>query len=314
MQSALKPRSYNIYRWAFYAVCIGFLAILVVREWHTFFDSLRAAGTVSTWWIIGGFAALLFSVLASSAVYKSLSPRPLKFWSTALVQTGSLGINRLLPAGSGALGVAYLYLRSNKVGKIQAGAVVAANNLLGFVGHALLLVLAIAASPHVFNHFTAVNIDKFGIWLALAGILLVLLVLLAALARRTKLHFLAKLRPLFRRPNRLAAALFFSMLITLCYVTAVLLAAAALGYHLSLAAALVVLSFGVAAASAVPVPGGVGAAEAGIFAGMHAYGASVQNALAVAILYRIMTFWLPLILGGAAFVLVTKRRLLAPPR
>lgn len=307
MASPPKPRSTNVYKLLFYVVCAALLTALIIRERQTFIDSLRAVGTVSPWWIAAGFTALLLSVLASSAVYGALSPRPLRFWRTALVQTGSLGVNRLLPAGSGALGVAYLYLRSNMVGKLQAGTVVTANNLLGFIGHATLLVAAVAVSPHVFDHFSGINISKLGVWLALAGVALILIVILIVLVRRTKMQVLNTIRPLFGRPNHLVLALVFSMLITLCYVTAVLLAAAALGYHLSLAAALVVLSFGVAAASAIPVPGGVGAAEAGIFAGMHAYGANAQNALAVALLYRVMTFWLPLLVGGLAFVVVDRR-------
>jgi uncharacterized membrane protein YbhN (UPF0104 family) len=262
---------------------------------------------ISVWWTVAGFAALLLSVLASSGVYGALSPRPLRFWRTALVQAGGLGINRLLPAGSGALGVAYLYLRANKVSKLQAATVVAANNGLGFVGHVFLLGGALLVYPRALNHFQGVSLGNFGKRLAIAALVILLLALVVLLTRVKKYTILKTIRPLFSRPVRLTSALVFSMLITLCYAGAVLFASTALGYHLTLAAALIVLSFGVVAASAIPVPGGVGAAEAGIFAGMHAYGATVQDALSIALLYRIMTFWLPLIVGGIAFIVVDRR-------
>lgn len=296
---------------AFYLVCLGLLAVLVVREKQTFVDSLQIIRTVSPYWILTGFAMLLLSVLASSAVYRALSIRPLAYWQTVMVQTGSLGINRLLPAGSGALGVAYLFLRANRVGKVQAATIVTANNLLGFVGHALLLGGSIVLYPHVLDHFQDVNVHKLGIWIALAGFVVGAVILVVLLLRRRKLALFSSIRPLFQRPQRLSIALFFSILITLCYASAVLLSAAALGYHLSFAASLLVLSFSVAAASAIPIPGGVGAAEAGIFAGMHAYGASVPDALAIALLYRVMTFWLPLLVGGVVFIFVIRARLLS---
>jgi uncharacterized membrane protein YbhN (UPF0104 family) len=292
-------------KFAFYLVCLIFLIVLIVREHSLFADSLRVIGRVSTWTVAAGFTALLVSVLASSGVYGALSPRRLRFWRTALVQGGGLGVNRLLPAGSGALGVSYLYLRANQVGKAAAAATVAANNLLGFIGHALLLVIALAVTPYVFRHFDGLSAGSFNRWLAFAGVAVVGLVVVLVFARGSKLF--QPVRPIVSRPGRLVMALSCSMLITICYVTAVLLAAGAIGYHLSLAAGLIVLSFGVAAASAVPVPGGIGAAEAGIFAGLHAYGANTQDALAIALLYRVMTFWLPLIVGGLAFIVVDRR-------
>jgi uncharacterized membrane protein YbhN (UPF0104 family) len=291
----------------FYLLCLVFLVLVVIREHGVLAQSLHAIGRVSPWWLVAGFCALLLSVFASAGVYGALSPRRLRFWRTAAVQTGGLGINRLLPAGSGALGVSYLYLRANKVNKAESAALVATNNSLGFVGHALLLGLAITLSPEVFGQFEGISAGKYWPWFGIAGGVFVALVLFVLLARSRGGGMLRTIRPVFSRPARLGWALGFSMLITLCYVSAVCLAAAALGYQLSLAAGLVILSFGVAAASVVPVPGGIGAAEAGIFAGMHAYGASTQDGLAVALLYRVMTFWLPLLVGGLVFIIVERR-------
>jgi uncharacterized membrane protein YbhN (UPF0104 family) len=307
MAHIMTPRLAKSLKYAIYIACFVLFIVVIVREHGTFADALRTMRTVSVWWVIAGFGGLLLSVLGSSGVYGALSPQPLRFWRTAAVQTGGLGINRLLPAGTGALGVAYLYLRANMVGKLQAATVVATNNLFGFVGHAILLLMAIVANPQVFDHFQSIDLGKFGAWLALAGGLAAIFAIAVVLIRSTKSSLPTTVRPLFKRPTRLLAALLFSMVITLCYAAAVIFAGAALGYHLSVAAALIVLSFGVAAASAVPIPGGIGAAEAGIFAGMHAYGATVQDALAVALLYRVMTFWLPLIVGGIFFVIVDRR-------
>jgi uncharacterized membrane protein YbhN (UPF0104 family) len=302
LRNALKGSRLRL---AFYVLCVGLLGILIVREHGAIADSVRTASEVSPVWILAGFGMLLFSVVASSALYGVLSPQPLRFGRTLLVQLGSMGVNRLLPAGSGALGISYLYLRANQVGKATAVTVVAANNLLGFIGHALLLSLVLVFSPAVIRDF-GINGNGFTIFLIAAAILTLLLGVVILAGRKSAGKFVRPLQPLLKKPGRFIPALGYSLVITASYAAAMLLAANSIGIQLSPAAALVVLSFGVAAASAIPTPGGVGAAEAGVFAALKAYGISNDEALAVALLYRVMTFWLPLIVGGLAFTVVDR--------
>ena len=65
-------------------------------------------------------------------------------------------INRLLPAGIGAMGVNYLYLRKNKNTKIQAASVVAINNLLGGIGHNILFWVVV-----LWGGYSAISAKKF---------------------------------------------------------------------------------------------------------------------------------------------------------
>lgn len=48
-------------------------------------------------------------------------------------------------------------------------------------------------------------------------------------------------------------------------------------------------------------------AEAGLVAGFVAYGIPADRALAIALLYRFLTYWLPLLPGFVAFVIVQRR-------
>jgi uncharacterized membrane protein YbhN (UPF0104 family) len=301
-------------RYIAYGVLLGLLAFVLWREQDTFVDSLRLIGTTNPVWTIGGLAIFLISVLAASLVYGLLAPKKLVYWRTLQVQLASLFVNKLLPAGSGALGINYLYLRANKLPKTVAGAIVAGNNLLGFTGHVLLLILACfifsesLPSSGVFSARRLLVIGTIVCWA-------VAIVLLAYQAHRWKTpKFIRPLRPLYTRPKNLTLALLCSCVVTACYATALWVAATAFGLHLSPAVTMVVLSFGVAAASAIPVPGGIGAAEAGIFAGLSSYGLPSSNALSVAILFRVITFWLPLIVGIAGFWLTTRHRLLSVKR
>jgi uncharacterized membrane protein YbhN (UPF0104 family) len=54
-------------------------------------------------------------------------------------------------------------------------------------------------------------------------------------------------------------------------------------------------------ASGTPTPGGIGGAEAALTAGLVASGQSAADSLAAALLFRAVTYWLPMVLGYAAF-------------
>jgi uncharacterized protein (TIRG00374 family) len=53
--------------------------------------------------------------------------------------------------------------------------------------------------------------------------------------------------------------------------------------------------------SAAPTPGGLGAVEAALTAGLTLAGLPGQTALSAVLLFRIFTFWLPVLPGWAAF-------------
>jgi uncharacterized membrane protein YbhN (UPF0104 family) len=69
------------------------------------------------------------------------------------------------------------------------------------------------------------------------------------------------------------------------------------GIELSVAELLLVNAAASAFASVIPVPGGVGAAEAGLTAGLVAMGVGESTAFAIAFTHRLCTYYLPPIWG-----------------
>jgi uncharacterized membrane protein YbhN (UPF0104 family) len=51
----------------------------------------------------------------------------------------------------------------------------------------------------------------------------------------------------------------------------------------------------------LPLPGGVGGIDAGLFGTLVVYGTPVAATAAAVVIYRVILFWLPLIVGGIAF-------------
>ncbi|HYH49830.1 MAG TPA: lysylphosphatidylglycerol synthase domain-containing protein, partial [Acidimicrobiia bacterium] len=59
---------------------------------------------------------------------------------------------------------------------------------------------------------------------------------------------------------------------------------------------------GTAVASAAPTPGNLGALEAAFIAGLTSAGMTSASAVGAVIVYRLATFWLPVLPGWLAFV------------
>ncbi|MCF3129454.1 UPF0104 family protein [Streptomyces olivochromogenes] len=60
-------------------------------------------------------------------------------------------------------------------------------------------------------------------------------------------------------------------------------------------------------ANAAPVPGGLGALEAGLIAGLTALGVPAGPATSAGLVYRLLTFWLNVPLGALALGFVQRR-------
>ena len=57
---------------------------------------------------------------------------------------------------------------------------------------------------------------------------------------------------------------------------------------------------------ALPLPGGVGGIDGGLLGALAVYGAPIAAAAAAVLAYRLILFWLPLVTGGAAFLLLRR--------
>jgi uncharacterized protein (TIRG00374 family) len=110
-----------------------------------------------------------------------------------------------------------------------------------------------------------------------------------------------------KHPFELKGALLSSMILTLCNVLSLYFCVLALHIALPFIAVLLVFSLGIALGTATPTPGGLGGVEAGLVAGMVAYHVASADALAAVLAYRLISYWLALVIGAGAFV-VTERR------
>jgi uncharacterized protein (TIRG00374 family) len=91
------------------------------------------------------------------------------------------------------------------------------------------------------------------------------------------------------------------------YAATLFAAVHAYGESIPFAAAVVVYLGAGLLGSVAPTPGGIGAVEAALIAGLSAVGVPPSAALPAALLYRTVTFWLPTIPGWGAFQWLQRR-------
>jgi undecaprenyl-diphosphatase len=114
-------------------------------------------------------------------------------------------------------------------------------------------------------------------------------------------------REVAHSPRRLAMLFGGSAFVILANLAALSLSLQALGASVALSTVAVVYLAGAAIGSAAPTPGGLGALEAALVAGLVAASVDQGAALAAVLVFRLVTFWLPILPGWGAFVLLQRK-------
>jgi undecaprenyl-diphosphatase len=118
------------------------------------------------------------------------------------------------------------------------------------------------------------------------------------------------LRTVATKPTKLALLFAGGTLVPLAYLASLVAAIRAFGGDTSVASIGVVYLIGAAVAGAAPTPGGLGAVEAALIAGLTASGLSNEIAVPAVLAFRLATFWIPILPGWLSFNFLTSRKLI----
>lgn len=114
-------------------------------------------------------------------------------------------------------------------------------------------------------------------------------------------------------PLRLAVGVGANLLLSAAYAVALIAALRSVGAHPAILAAVVVFLAGNAVGSATPTPGGLGGlggVEAVLAAGLTAIGIPAHQAIPTVLLFRMATFWLPILVGWISYQVLQRRGVL----
>jgi uncharacterized membrane protein YbhN (UPF0104 family)/tRNA A-37 threonylcarbamoyl transferase component Bud32 len=241
-------------------------------------------------------------------------PRRLPTLRTVLAQLASSFVNRVTPAKVGGLALNIRWMVKEGVESPVAAAGVSVNALAGFVLHVLSTVFVVLWAGQA----GLGDIDPPSGRAVAVAAAIVLGAVVATYAipplRRTIRHRMwPRTRQSFgavaevaSQPRRLVALFGGSFLVTASYVGALWLSLAAVDASVPVATVALVYLAGSAIASAAPTPGGLGATEAAFAAALTTVGVGEADAISGVLLYRLVTFWLPILPGYVAFVLLRR--------
>lgn len=236
-------------------------------------------------------------------------PDRLRVVPTFLTQLASSFASKLAPAGLGGMALNVRFLQKEGVDLAVATSGVGLNSVAGFAVHVFLLtVFAVWAGRDVFGslHLPDPQVLLWGVLVVF--VLAAVMFAVPAFRRLIVTKLLPILRTsvggvgaVLRSPGKLALLLGGSAVVTFSYVVAVYLSTRAFGGDLRFATVGAVYLAGSALATVAPTPGGLGALEAALIAGLVAAGMDNTIAIPAVFLYRLATFWLPILPGWACF-------------
>jgi undecaprenyl-diphosphatase len=253
--------------------------------------------------VIIGFSALTY--VASAIALIGSVPGPVPFGPAVLAQGASSFINRVSPANVGGMALNARFLQKNGTSTPASVAAVGVNALAGAVMHVALIVVFFALAGHdLTKAFKLPSGSK--ILLALAVIIAVIGVVLATRPGRrwTRKQLIpgarsaaGSLRQAAASPVKLGLLIGGSALITLAYIAGLDASVQAFGGGPGLVVLGAVYLAAAALAAAAPTPGGLGAIEAALVAGLTGVGMQPGPAVSAVLLYRLATYWLPVLPG-----------------
>ncbi|MFF4292699.1 YbhN family protein [Streptomyces vinaceus] len=263
-------------------------------------------------------AALAFSALTYFAAAMSLLgfvPERVSFLRTVVAQVAGSFVKLVAPAAVGGVALNTRFLQRAGIRPGLAVASVGASQLFGLASHVLLLL--------AFGYLTGTEKtpEMTPSRTVIAGLLTVAVLVLVVTAVPFLRKFVAtRVRALFagvvprmldvlQRPQKLMTGIGGMLLLTGCFVMCLDASIRAFGggQAISYASIAVVFLAGNALGSAAPTPGGIGAVETTLTLGLIAAGLEKEVAISAVLLFRLMTFWLPVLPGWLSFNYLTRK-------
>ena len=264
------------------------------------------------WW--AGFAALLAQTprLAQAVATLGACPLPLPLGPVYALQLAISYVNLAIPSSAARIAVNVRFFQRQGVPSGSALAIGAIDGFSGFVVQAILLVSILLFSNVSLDLQLDPETSGGAGRLLVAVIVLVLIGIGVVLAvpgwRRAVLRRAAELgrqawtavRGL-RSPRRLAMLFGGNLASELLFALSLGAFAHALGYDVPLGELLLINVSVALLAGLMPIPGGIGVTEGGLTLGLTAAGVPQSAAFAIAIIYRLASFYLPPVWGWFAF-------------
>ncbi|MCA6095237.1 flippase-like domain-containing protein [Streptomyces sp. SCA3-4] len=259
-----------------------------------------------------GFSALSYVAAAMSLL--GFVPEKVPFGRTLLAQVAGSFVKLVAPAAVGGVALNTRFLQRAGLRPGLAVASVGASQLFGLASHIILL-LTFGYITGTERTSSALPPSRTVIGGLLTAAVLVLVVTAVPFLRKfvsTRVRSLfagvvPRMLDLLQRPRKVINGIGGWVLLSAAFVMCLDTSIRAFGGDLSYASVAVVFLAGNALGSAAPTPGGVGAVEGVLIGALTLAGLPAETAAPAVLLYRLMTFWLPVLPGWLCFNQLTRK-------
>ena len=234
---------------------------------------------------------------------------------TFFAQIASSFTNRVTPAKVGGMALNVRYLTKQGIDTAVATTGIAVSTAAGSVVHIVLTIIAVIWAGKV--GLPGIHLPSGRTMLIVLAAIVVAGLVAAAIApvrrwvvgsavpalQRSWRSFVQ----VMRSPRNVVMLLGGSALVTVSNLVAFDVSLRAFDVHVPVSTVAVVFLAGSALASAAPTPGGLGAAEAALVAGLTVVSVEERLAIPAVLLFRLATFWLPIFPGWVAMTALQRR-------
>ena len=283
-------------------VVVGLVAVWTLMAGMDFQQVSTAVSQANVWWML---AALVFSVatyVGAGLTLVAFSPERLSLWRSTEVHLASAVISLVAPAGVGGAAINLRFLNRKGVPTAVGVATVALVQVVQFIVTVVLLVVLAAMT----GQSTGLTLPSGWVLVAAGAVVVVAAAVLTIPKARTWVW--AKIEPTYRQvwprlvwvmsnPMRLALGVGGALTLSLSYILSFSASLWAFGYTVPFAVLAITYLASNTVGSIVPSPGGIGPVELALTAGLVAAGVPYGVALSTAIVYRLVTFWIPIPVG-----------------
>lgn len=306
--SDLQPISFQRIKWK--NILLASASVVALYVLVPQFSQINPQELLSTAeWKWAGIALIssALTYFASTALLLSFISVPVNRFRALQAQLAASFATLVTPPTLGSVAVNIRFLNRAGVSGPAAATAVGVSQVVIFFIHVLLLVVfGVVAGTQTDFSFRPSRIT-----LVIFVVIFALLILGFSI-NQVRNWILNKTRPIFsqagptlaiiaQQPQRLLLSVLSSISLNFAYIVAFYSSLNAFGSDISFATAAFVYLAGATLGQAAPTPGGIGAVEAALVAGLTASGIPSGTALSGVLLYRVVTFWLPVLPGWYAF-------------
>lgn len=264
-------------------------------------------------WVGIALLASAVTYVGSTINLVAFVPKRVSVVRGTLVELSGAFIGLLTPPTVGHIAVNARYLRRQGVDAGATAAAVAVSQVVNFVTTIVLLLVTVLLTGTGGGRLKIVPGPRL---LAVLGGLVVIFGLFMAIPAGRELVLsrvwprirsaLPQLLDVLAQPSRLLVGLGGNLLLTASYVAALIASLHAVGAHPPIMATAAVYMAGNAVGTAAPTPGGLGAVEAVMAAALAAIGVPAHEAVPGVLIFRLATFWAPILPGWVTFIFLQR--------